>query len=215
MTPARRARRGWWRSNGIALGSLVLLVPLLGWSVTSQDYDAWRKTEPRDPITVTNETVYADATWYPATVEVEPRPVNGGPGTELPPKTTRIRVHLALEVDDLKLLELETPTPGKVTEPRGVAGCRVWLRAPDGRMWAEDTGDFGYADRPGGCSGGTDTVPPSFLPKDVAKFYLKPKAGQRFETAAVFVVPREVANSVEAVVTWEGRLPQYLRFPRR
>jgi hypothetical protein len=216
-TPARTRteRRSWLRSNGIALAALCVLLPVAGWATTAIDYDEWRASEARDPITVADGgTRYADATWYPATVEVDPAPVRPGGVAVLPPNTVRVRVHLSLEVDDLAMLQWPELTPGVVEPARGVVGCAIALRAPDGRWWSA-SGDSDFADRPDDCSGGTDPRPAGYRPAEIAPYFVAPQPGRRFEVGAVFVVPREVAGQVEPAVTWLTRRPEYLRFPRR
>jgi hypothetical protein len=203
MSSARRARPGWFRKNAPALVSLVLTVPLAGWWTTHADYKSWYDAEPRDAVTVAaGGTSYADATWYAASVEVDPQPTrkNAAPDP-LPEGTTRVRVYLRLQVDDVKKLE-------------SVSGCQVHLRAPDGRIWDESIMEDEFQDRPTGCTGGYDDKPASYRDPKIAQYYLKPQAGKPFETVAVFVVPTSVASSVQPTVTWATRLPEYLAFPR-
>jgi hypothetical protein len=201
MTGARRARRGWFRKNAAALAALVVAVPLAGWWTTRSDYKSWYAAEPRDPVVVAaGGTSYAGATWYAASVEVDP-PARAGRSTEpTPPGTTRVRVYFRLQVDDVVALE-------------GLGGCRPQLRAPDGRLWNDSAAEGDFQDRPTGCTGGYDSAPQSWRGA-TAQHYLKPVAGKPFETGAVFVVPSAVASSVEPTLTWATRLPQYLVFPR-
>lgn len=193
---------GWLKRNAAALASMVLVIPVTGWWVTRSDYKAWYDAEPRDAVTVAaGGTSYADATWYAANVELDPPPKRAGADEATPAGTTRVRVYLRLQVDDLaKLKSLE--------------GCLVHLRAPDGRIWDEDRLADAYSDRPSGCAGGSDDRLQPWRPKGAAEYYLEPRAGKPFETAAVFVVPSDVAKSAEPIVTWATRLPQYLAFPR-
>ncbi|MFC0629222.1 hypothetical protein [Kribbella deserti] len=195
-------RYGWFRRNAAALASLVLVIPVTGWWVTRPDYKSWYDAEPRDPVTVAaGGTSYAGATWYAASVEVDPAPKRVGADEPTPPGTTRVRVYLRLQVDDLAKL-------------KGLEGCRVHLRAPDGRIWSDDIASGSYLDRPTGCAGGTDDKPATWRPKGTAEYYLKPRVGKPFETVAVFVVPTEDAKTAQPIVTWATRIPQYLAFPR-
>lgn len=193
---------GWLKKNAAALASMLLVIPVTGWWVTRSDYKSWYDTEPRDAVTVAaGGTAYADATWYAASVELDPAPKRAGADELTPAGTTRVRVYLRLQVDDVaKLKSLE--------------GCQIHLRAPDGRIWADDRLADAYSDRPSGCTGGSDERLQTWRPKSVAEYYLKPRAGKPFETSAVFVVPSDAAKSVEPIVTWATRLPQYLAFPR-
>ncbi|ADB30081.1 hypothetical protein Kfla_0976 [Kribbella flavida DSM 17836] len=198
----RRARPTWIRRNTAALASLALTVPLLGWWSVRADYKSWHDAEPRDPVTVAaGGTAYAGATWYAASVEVDPQPKTRVAPEPPPEGTTRVRVYLRLQVDDLGKLE-------------GLGGCRVHLRAPDGRIWDESTSDGAFQDRPTGCTGGYDEKLQSWRGPKVARYYLKPQAGKPFETVAVFIVPSSVAGTVQPTITWATRLPQYLAFPR-
>jgi hypothetical protein len=203
MRGARRARRGWFGSNGTALASLVISVPLAGWLVTHSDYKSWYESEPRDPVVVAADgTPYKDATWYAASVEVDPQPKRStATPRQLPTGTTRVRVYFRLQVNDLAKLD-------------GLGGCRIHLRAPDGRIWDEATLEDDFQDRPTGCTGGYDDKPQSWRAPGTAGYYLKPQAGKAFETVAVFVVPTDVAATVQPTITWATKLPQYLAFPR-
>ncbi|GAB3822516.1 hypothetical protein [Kribbella italica] len=199
---ARRARPGWLRRNTIALASLVLTIPLLGWWSVRSDYDSWYDGEPRDAVEVAaGGTSYQDATWFAASVETDPSPRAGRTGTPLPDGTTRIRVYFRLQVDDVAKLEK-------------LGGCLVHLRANDGRTWDESILDDEFQDRPTGCTGGSDEKPQSWRDPRLAPYFLKPKAGKPYETVAVFVVPTAVAAEVRPTITWATRLPQYLAFPR-
>lgn len=203
MSSARRAKPGWVRKNTIALLSLVITVPLAGWWTTHSDYKSWYDAEPRDAVTVAaGGTAYADATWYAASVEVDPEPrrTTSTPSV-LPPGTTRVRVYLRMQVDSLAKLE-------------SLSGCQAHLRAPDGRTWDEAILEDEFQDRPTGCTGGYDDKVQSFRDPAVAQYFLKPQAGKPFETVAVFVVPTDVAASAQPTVTWATRLPEYLAFPR-
>ena len=205
MTGARRARRGWFRKNTAALATLVVAVPLAGWWTTRSDYKTWYDGEPRDAVVVSaGGTSYNNAIWYGASVEQDPQPTQSGLGDTnqdaLPDGTTRIRVHLRLQVNNLSALE-------------GLGGCQVHLRAPNGRIWNETVVADDYQDRPTGCTGGYDDKPESWRGAS-AQYYLKPVAGKPFETVAVFVVPSSVAGSVQPTITWATKLPQYLAFPR-
>jgi hypothetical protein len=203
VSSARRARPGWFRKNTIALLSLVITVPLAGWWTTRADYDSWYDAEPRDPVVVApGGTAYANATWYAASVEVDPQPrrTSSTPSV-LPPGTTRVRVYFRLQVADLATLE-------------SLGGCRIHLRAPDGRMWDEAAVEDEFQDRPTGCAGGYDEKLESWRDPKLAQYYLKPQAGKPFETVAVFVVPADVAATVQPTITWATRLPEYLAFPR-
>ena len=202
MTGARRARRGWFRRNTVALATLVVAIPLAGWWTTRSDYKSWYDDEPRDAVDVAaGGTSYNGATWYAASVEESPRPSRADSDQdELPDGTTRIRVYFRLQVDNLSALD-------------GLGGCRMHLRAPDGRIWDETQLADDYQDRPTGCTGGSDDQPSSWRGA-AAPYYLKPVAGKPFETVAVFVVPSSVAGSVQPTVTWATKLPQYLAFPR-
>lgn len=203
MTGARRARPGWLRKNTAALCAVVVAVPFAGWWVTREDYKAWYDAEPRDPVRVEPAgTTYAEATWYPADVEVDPRPVRATDRPEQPPAgTTRVRVHLRLMVQETAKLE-------------SLGGCRIHLRAPDGRIWDQSALEDDFIDRPTGCTGGSDDKPQSWRRPGTAQFHLKPQAGKPFETVAVFVVPADVAQTAEPIITWATRLPTYLEFPR-
>ena len=203
MSSARRARPGWLRKNTAALLSLVVAVPLAGWWTTRSDYKSWYDAEPRDAVTVAaGGTKYQEATWYAASVEVDPQPVrkNAVPGT-LPTGTTRVRVYLRMQVADLKDIEK-------------LSGCQVHLRAPDGRIWDESILEDEFQDRPNGCTGGYDDKLASYRDPRIAPYYLKPVAGKPFEAVAIFIVPTSVASSVEPTVTWATKLPEYLAFPR-
>lgn len=200
---ARRARRSWLNKNVAALASLVVTIPLAGWWTTRSDYKSWYDAEPRDPVVVAaGGTSYADATWYAASVEVDPQPVrSGGTPDPTPEGTTRVRVYFRIQVDEVAKLE-------------GLGGCQIQLRAPDGRIWNESVSESDYKDRPTGCTGGDDQRPQSWRPKQLALYYVKPAAGKPFETVAVFVVPSDVAKSAEPIITWRTRLPEHLTFPR-
>jgi hypothetical protein len=201
MSGARRARRGWFRKNTAALATLVVAIPLAGWWTTRSDYKSWYDGEPRDPVVVSaGGTSYNGATWYAASVEENPQSSRDGDQAALPEGTTRIRVYFRLQVDNLSALE-------------GLGGCRMHLRAPDGRIWDETTIAGGFQDRPTGCTGGTDDKPASWRGA-ASQHYLKPVAGKPFETVAVFVVPSSVSGSVQPTITWATKLPQYLAFPR-
>ncbi|HEY3512393.1 hypothetical protein [Kribbella sp. NPDC051137] len=200
---ARRARRGWFRRNSVALATLVVTIPFAGWWTTHSDYRAWYDAEPRDPVQVSaGGTAYNGAIWYAASVEEDPQPARTGNSfaDKLPPDTTRIRVYFRLQVDKLSVLD-------------GLGGCSLHLRAPDGRTWDETVVADDYQDRPTGCTGGTDDKPESWRGA-AAQYYLKPTAGKPFETVAIFVVPKSVAGSVQPTITWPTKLPQYLAFPR-
>lgn len=201
MTGARRARRGWFRKNGAALLSLVVTIPLAGWWTTRSDYKSWYDAEPRDPVVVAaGGTSYAGATWFAASVELDPQPRSGS-AAPTPPGTTRVRVYFRLQADEAPALE-------------GLGGCRLHLRAPDGRMWnASTTAASAFLDRPTSCAGGTDEKPQTWRGA-AAHYHLKPAAGKPFETVAVFVVPSADAASVEPAITWVTKLPEYLAFPR-
>lgn len=203
MSSARRARPGWFRKNTAALLSLVVAVPLAGWWTTRSDYKSWYDAEPRDAVTVAaGGTQYQEATWYAASVEVDPQPTrkNAVPST-LPSGTTRVRVYLRMQVADLKNLEK-------------LSGCRVHLRAPDGRTWDESILEDDFQDRPTGCTGGYDDKPASYRDPRSAPYFLKPVAGKPFEAVAIFIVPESVASSVEPTITWATKLPEFLAFPR-
>ena len=202
MSGARRARRGWFRKNSVALATLVLAIPLAGWWTTHSDYKSWYNSEPRDPVVVSaGGTSYKGATWYAASVQESPQALEGETERDaLPTGTTRIRVYFRLQVDKLSALD-------------GLGGCQLHLRAPDGRIWDEDVTADNYQDRPGGCTGGSDDKLSSWRGPS-AQYYLKPTAGKPFETVAVFVVPTSVASSVQPTITWATTLPQYLAFPR-
>jgi len=202
VTGARRARRGWFRRNTVALATLVVAIPLAGWWTTRSDYKSWYDDEPRDAVDVAaGGTSYNGATWYAASVEESPRPSRAGSDQdELPDGTTRIRVYFRLQVDNLSALD-------------GLGGCRMHLRAPDGRIWDETQLADDYQDRPTGCTGGYDDKPESWRGQ-LAPYYVKPVAGKPFETVAVFVVPTSVAGSVQPTITFATRLPRYLAFPR-
>jgi hypothetical protein len=204
MNSARRARRGWLRANTAALLSLVLTIPLSGWWFTRSDYKSWRDSEPRDPVVVAaGGTAYQGAVWYAATTEVDPQQVRQrDTPAELPAGTVRVRVYFRLQVDDLSQLD------------KGLGGCQIHLRAPDGRVWDEAVLEDAFQDRPTGCTGGYDEKLQSFRPPAIAQYYLKPKAGKPFETVAVFVVPADVAATVQPTITWATTLPHYLAFPR-
>jgi hypothetical protein len=197
MTGARRARRGWFGKNAAAFAALLIAIPLAGWWTTRSDYKSWYDAEPRDPVVVAaGGTSYAGATWYAASVEVNPT----GPADPLPKGTTRIRVYFRLQVDKLSALE-------------ALGGCAIHLRAPDGRTWNETVVADDYQDRPTGCTGGYDDKLSSWRGAS-AQYYLKPVAGKPFETVAIFVVPSSVASTVEPTITWPTKLPAYLAFPR-
>lgn len=203
MSSARRARPGWLRKNTAALLSLVITVPLAGWWTTRTDYKSWYDAEPRDAVKVAaGGTTYQEATWYAASVEVDPEPVRKSavPGT-LPEGTSRVRVYFRMQVADLKSLEK-------------LSGCQTHLRAPDGRIWDESILEDDFQDRPTGCTGGYDDKPASYRDPKIAPYFLKPVAGKPFEAVAVFVVPTSVASSVEPTITWATKLPEYLAFPR-
>jgi hypothetical protein len=203
VTGARRARRGWFRKNTAALGALVIAVPLAGWWTTRDDYKKWYAAEPRDAVQVADGgTSYNGATWYAASLEENPAPSRTGLGSgdELPDGTVRIRVYFRLEVDQTSALV-------------GLGGCRPHLRAPDGRIWDETVIADDYQDRPTGCTGGYDDKPQSFR-GPLAQYYVKPTAGKPFETVAIFVVPTSVAGSVQPIITWATKNPQYLAFRR-
>lgn len=204
MNSARRARRGWLRANTAALLSLAVTIPLAGWWFTHSDYNTWRDSEHRDPVDVAaGGTAYMGAIWYAATTEVDPEQTNRRrTPAELPAGTTRVRVYFRLQVDDLAQLE------------KGLGGCQIHLRAPDGRTWDESIMDDEFKDRPTGCTGGYDDKIASWRPATTAQYYLKPQAGKPFETVAVFVVPTEVAASVQPTITWATTRSQYLAFPR-
>ncbi|TDD48844.1 hypothetical protein E1263_32825 [Kribbella antibiotica] len=203
MSSARRARRGWFSKNVAALASLVVTVPVAGWWTTREDYKSWYDAEPRDAVVVADSgTSYEGATWYAASVEENPEPRRAGATAELPPDTTRIRVHIRLQVDDLAVLD----------KP-GLGGCKVYLRAPDGRIWDEDILASDFQDRPNSCTGGYDEKPASWR-GPLAEYYVKPVAGKPYEAAFVFVVPKSVAASVQPTMTWATKLPEYLAFPR-
>lgn len=202
MTAARRARPTWVRRNTVALASLVITIPLLGWWSIRTDYDAWYDNEPRDPVVVAaGGTAYQDATWYAASVEVDPEPRVGALPERLPAGTTRIRAYFRLMIDDPADLE-------------SLAGCTIHLRAPDGRIWDESRLDSAFKDRPTGCTGGDDDKPQIWRHPRLAPYFLKPHPGEPFETVAIFVVPADVAGTVEPMVTWATKLPEYLAFPR-
>jgi hypothetical protein len=203
VSGARRARPGWLRKNTAALLSLVVTVPLAGWWTTRSDYKSWYDAEPRDAITVAaGGTKYQEATWYAASVEVDPQPVRKDDVPKpLPSGTTRVRVYLRMQVDDLKNLEK-------------LSGCQIHLRAPDGRIWDESILEDEFQDRPTGCTGGYDDKPASYRDPRIAQYFLKPVAGKPFEAVAIFVVPASVASSVEPTITWATKLPEYLAFPR-
>ncbi|MFI7064937.1 hypothetical protein ACIBL3_28365 [Kribbella sp. NPDC050124] len=201
MSSARRAHRGWFRKNTAALAALVVAVPFAGWWTTRSDYKSWYDADPRDPIAVAaGGTSYAGATWYAASVEEDPQARAGREADPTPSGTTRVRVYFRLQVDDLAALE-------------GLGGCRVQMRAPDGRLWNESFTAGDFQDRPSGCTGGDDSSVQSWRGTS-AQYYLKPVAGKPFETVAVFVVPSAVASSVQPTITWATKLPQYLAFPR-
>ncbi|TDU88961.1 hypothetical protein EV138_2514 [Kribbella voronezhensis] len=204
MSAARRSRHGWLRTNTVALLSLVAAIPLSGWVFAHSDYESWRNSEPRDPIVVAaGGTAYMGATWYAATTEVDPEQSDQrDTPAELPAGTVRVRVYFRLRVDDLSNLE------------KGLGGCQIHLRAPDGRTWDESILEDAFQDRPTGCTGGYDDKVQSFRPPAIAQYYVKPKAGKPFETVAVFVVPKEVAATVQPTITWATSLPHYLAFPR-
>jgi hypothetical protein len=198
----RRSRPGWIRRNTVALASLVVTVPLLGWWSVHSDYRSWYDAEPRDAVEVAaGGTSYQDATWYAASVEVDPEPRTGRNPAPLPDGTTRIRVYFRLQVDDAATLEK-------------LGGCLVHLRAKDGRTWDEAIAEDEFQDRPTGCTGGSDPKPQSWRDPKLAPYFVKPVAGTPFVTVAVFVVPSEVAGEVQPTITWQTRLPQYLAFPR-
>lgn len=203
MSSARRARPGWLRKNTAALLSLVVAVPLAGWWTTHSDYKSWYDAEPRDAIKVAaGGTSYADATWYAASVEVDPQPKRPTDvPNPLPEGTSRVRAYFRIQVDDVKKLEK-------------VSGCNIHLRAPDGRIWDESNLEDEFQDRPTGCTGGYDDKPASYRGPKIAQHYLKPVAGKPYEIVAVFIVPTSVASSVEPTITWATRLPEYLAFPR-
>jgi hypothetical protein len=203
MSSARRARPGWFRKNTVALLSLVVTVPLAGWWTTHSDYKSWYDAEPRDAVRVAaGGTAYADATWFAASVEVDPQPTRStAVPAALPDGTTRVRVYFRMQVDDLKKLD-------------SLSGCQVHLRAPDGRIWDESNLEDEFQDRPTGCTGGFDDKPASYRDPKIAPYYLKPVAGKPYEAVAIFIVPTSVAASVEPTITWATRLPEYLAFPR-
>jgi hypothetical protein len=203
MSGARRARRGWFRANTAALGTLVLAIPLAGWWTTRSDYKSWYDAEPRDPVVVSaGGTSYNGAIWYGASVERDPQPVRARDTGQaaLPEGTTRLRVYYRIQVNQLSALD-------------GLGGCQLHLRAPDGRIWDDTVVADDYQDRPTGCTGGYDDKPESWR-GPLAQYYLKPVAGKPFETVAVFVVPSSVAASVQPTITFATKLPQYLAFPR-
>jgi len=204
MNSARRTRRGWLRANTAALVSLVVTIPLSGWWFTHSDYKSWYDAEPRDPVVVAaGGTSYKGAVWYAATTEVDPEQSDQrDTPSQLPTGTTRVRVYFRLQIDDLSQLE------------KGLGGCQIHLRAPDGRTWDESILEDAFQDRPTGCTGGYDDKLQSWRPPAIAQYYLKPKAGKPFETVAVFVVPTDVAATVQPTITWATSLPQYLAFPR-
>lgn len=203
MSSARRAKPGWLRKNTAALLSLVITVPLAGWWTTRSDYDRWYDAEPRDAVTVAaGGTAYADATWYAASVEVNPEPkrANSTPSI-LPSGTTRVRVYFRLQVDSVAKIE-------------SLSGCQVHLRAADGRIWDEAILEDEFQDRPNGCTGGYDDKLQTWRDPKVASYYLKPQAGKPYETVAIFIVPTDVAATAVPAITWATRLPEYLAFPR-
>jgi hypothetical protein len=184
--------------------SLVLTIPLSGWWFTRDDYKSWRDSEARDPVVVAaGGTAYKGAIWYAATTEVDPQQVDPhDTPSQLPDGTVRVRVYFRLQVDDLTQLD------------KGLGGCQIHLRAPDGRTWDESVLEDAFQDRPTGCTGGYDEKLQTFRPASIAQYYLKPKAGKPFETVAVFVVPADVAASVQPTITWATTFPHYLAFPR-
>ncbi|MGW6279715.1 hypothetical protein [Kribbella sp. NPDC055071] len=201
MSGARRARRGWFRTNSVALATLVIAIPVAGWWTTHSDYKTWYDGEPRDAVVVAaGGTSYQGATWYAASTEVDPEPTSTGTNPPLPPGTTRVRVYFRLQVAQLSTLDK-------------LGGCQIHLRAPDGRTWDESILADNFQDRPTGCSGGYDDKPQSWR-GPLAQYFVKPVAGKPFETVAVFVVPSSVAASVQPTITWATKLPQYLEFPR-
>nr|WP_202886303.1 hypothetical protein [Kribbella sandramycini] len=186
------------------MASLALTIPLAGWWTTRSDYKSWYDSEPRDAITVADGgTEYLGATWFAASVEKDPQQLKSSfsKPKALPPDTTRIRVYYRQQVADVASLE-------------GLGGCRLHLRAPDGRVWDQLTvGGEAFEDRPNGCTGGYDEKPSSFRGAN-AEHYLKPQAGKPYETVAIFVVPTSVADSVQPTITWATKVPEYLAFPR-
>jgi hypothetical protein len=201
MTGARRARRGWFRTNSMALATLVIAIPLAGWWTTRSDYKTWYDGEPRDAVVVgAGGTSYQGATWYAASTEVNPDSTSTRSDDPLPPGTTRVRVYFRLQVAQLSTLDK-------------LGGCQIHLRAPDGRTWDESILADNFQDRPTGCTGGYDDKPQSWRGPP-AQYFVKPVAGKPFETVAVFVVPASVASSVQPTITWATKLPQYLEFPR-
>ena len=199
---ARRSKPNWFRKNTVALAALVITVPVLGWWSTRSDYNSWYDSEPRDPVVVAaGGTAYQDATWYNASVEVDPQPKSSATPEPPPEGTTRVRVYLRIRVDNLAALGT-------------LGGCRVHLRAPDGRIWDESNLESAFQDRPTGCGGGSDDKAQSWRNPRIAQYYVTPQAGKPFETVAVFVVPTEVAESAQPTITWATKLPEYLAFRR-
>jgi hypothetical protein len=119
---------GWWRSNALALGALVVLVPATYAAVTWNEWSAVLQNSASQPITVEpgDHAEYAGATVGPASADF----------TELPdaPEGARVvtvTLHIDPGDDPLACSELE------LREIGGLA--RQWNAREDlGREWDPD-----------------------------------------------------------------------------
>jgi hypothetical protein len=119
---------GWWRSNAIALGALVVLIPAAALTMSWNEWAGIRQGTATEPITVASgESVrYADALVGPVSAEF----------TELPdaPKDARvITVTLQIDPGDPAI----ACSPFVLKEVDGAR--REWTPRDDlGREWDED-----------------------------------------------------------------------------
>lgn len=166
---------GWWRSNAIALGALVVLVPATYAALTWNEWSSVLQNSASQAITLQpgDDVDYAGATIGPASAEFTELP-------DMPAHTRVVTVRMHIDPGD---------PPIACTEPelREIGGlARTWSLHEDlGREWDPDTLTF-CASEP---EGPYDLLIDYVVPEDVSGPFaveVKSAAGwPRFVSAVV------------------------------
>lgn len=152
------SRRGWWRTNALSLGILVVLLPASALSIGWHDWTvAQTAFDRRFPVVAEDgETVeLSGATWGPIRSAV----IYDTSGMTPPPNTRVIAVAIPVEIDPADPVRCDRP---------------LLIQQSTGRQWNEMSYELGldydstdYVDCPYDATDDYEMIVPFVVPEDV------------------------------------------------